>query len=79
LRTGRTTLNGQTVLDKVDIRIDDPNNGLRQCISLQAVLELPNASANDIIDVRAFTYDGSGSQASLFAMLIDDIMPAPSV
>ena len=70
-----TTLRGATILDRVDIHVDNINNGFIQSISLQGLVELPNPKADEFIELRASTFHGFATQASLFAMLIDGISP----
>jgi hypothetical protein len=68
-----TTMDGATVLDRADIRInqrDDADNGAQE-VSLQAVLELTNDTPDRIVDLRAQSYSGGAQQTKLYAIQVD--------
>jgi len=73
-----TTLDGETELDRAEIRIgkgNDSDNGA-QSVSLQATLSLPADTANEIVDLRCSTSKGHARFASLFAVQVGDLKKA---
>jgi hypothetical protein len=66
-----TTHDQATELDRADVRID--SKSCAQSISLQGTLILPSKTENSIIDIRCSTYNGVAQEATLFAILVDDL------
>lgn len=78
-----TTLDGETELDRADVRIGPfaaPVNQVsspgKQEISLQATMSLPANNADTIIDLRCSTFDGGATEAKLFAVLVGSLQQA---
>lgn len=76
-----TTADGNTILDKVDVRIpaSDTNNNVFSpgalAVSLQGIFSLPcsDPESDQIVDIRCATFKGNAIEASLILMVVDDI------
>ena len=70
-----TTFDGETELDKVDIRVfNDSFGSVNVSVCLQGTLILPGIVANGIVDIRCIIANGAVQEVSLFAILVDDLV-----
>lgn len=68
-----TTLDGKTQLDRVDVRLSGHEDGSRQTLCLQAILELGNSKATPIVDLRCSSHMARAAQAKLVVISVDEV------